>query len=101
MFQDHEITILSINFLIISFAYLWMYPKISTTDGKKIINYDFIVSIVALLIAAILFWGSNLEFNMIFFSTNWFWFSIGTFLIIELPFFIWYFKKYDLFKSIF
>ncbi len=90
-----ELIIISINTTLIMVAYFFVYPNSANSDIKKIVNNDIIVSCISLIVSGSIFWGSSQEFNMIFFSTNWFWFAIITYLIIEIPFMIWYFIKYD------
>ncbi len=90
-----ELTLISVNIIIIAIAYFFIYPSVAGSDLKKIANNDIIASCISLLVAGSIFWGAQQEFNMIFFSANWFWFAIVTYLIIEIPFMRWYFKKHD------
>ena len=92
----HELIILIINTLLIAFAYLWLYPRVAKDDIKKVLNYDLLTSIVALFIAGYFYMESELIFDAIIFQTDWFWFSLVSFFVIETPFALWYFKKYDL-----
>lgn len=99
LLEHYEILIIGMNIIMIVFTYLWMYPRISTVDVKKISRIDFIVLMTSLTIAGLFFWDSNIGFSLIYFSVNWFWFTLITGMLIELPFFIWFIRKYDLWKS--
>ena len=98
--QNPDFIIILINFLIIAFSYLWLYEKIADNNIQLLAKYDFISSVVALGIAAIFFWDSQIIFTILGIETNWFWFSLVTFFTIEIPFSLWYFKKHDLWKSL-
>jgi len=89
-----ELILLTLNFIIISIAYLWVYPKVAGANLHKITVNDLIASITSLVVAGSLFWGSGYAFNMILFEANWFWFTLISYLIIEIPFLIWYLKHY-------
>jgi len=98
--QNHELIIALVNFVIIAFAYLWLYPKIAGSDIHKLSKYDFLSSLVSLFIVSTLFYNSGIIFEIFGVQTNWFWFTLITFLTIEVPFALWYFKKYDVWKSL-
>jgi hypothetical protein len=98
--QNHELIIIAINFLIIAFSYIWLYPKIAGSDIHKLSKYDFLSSIVSLMIVSTFFYNSGIMFEIFGIETNWFWFTLVAFLTIEIPFALWYFKKYDVWKSL-
>lgn len=95
-----ELTILGLNVIVIIVAYFLIYPKFCGRDGKKIVNNDLIATAMVLSISGTLFWGSGQQFNMIFFSVNWFWFTLITYAVIETPLMIWYFNRYDVWPSL-
>ncbi len=97
--KEHELVVVLINLSMLIFAYLWFYPKIAGSDGKKVALYDLLVSITSLIVVGVIFWGSQLEFNIIFTTVNWFFFSLIIYLIIEFPLMLWYFKKYNIWNS--
>ncbi|MFT6737408.1 MAG: hypothetical protein ACJA0G_001547, partial [Kangiellaceae bacterium] len=39
------------------------------------------------------YWGSGYEFDLLIFDVNWFWFTIVTYFLIEIPIMVWYFKN--------
>jgi TRAP-type uncharacterized transport system fused permease subunit len=95
----HELVILIINTLLIAFAYIWLYPRVVGDDIKKILNYDLLTSMVSILIAGYFYMGSGVVFEMFGSQTDWFWFALVSFFIIEIPFALWYFKKYDMWNK--
>lgn len=92
--ENNELLIIGINTLIVLSAYFLIYPKFVGSNFKNLtVNYV-IASSISLLISGSIFWGKEINFNALLFTTNWFWFSILTYAIIELPFMARYMKKY-------
>ncbi len=91
-----ELAIFSLNLAILLIAYYYFYPKFAKNNINKMALYDIAISILSILIVGGLFWGKGLEFNLIFFKANWFWFTFISFLVIELPLFAAYCKKYNI-----
>jgi len=96
-----EWIILVLNLGIVAIAYGWVYPRVAGNDGNKIALNDVMASLVSLLIAGILFWDSGQRFNALLFDLNWFWFTLLTYALIEIPFMLWYFNKHDVWQSFF
>ena len=92
-----ELTILTLNATVIAIAYLFIYPRFCGADLGKITKNDLIATAIILFIAGSLYWDSGVEFSLLLFSVNWFWFAFITGFIIELPVMIWYLKKHDVF----
>ncbi len=94
-----ELIVILINLSILSFSYLWLFPRIAGSDGVQLAKYDAISFVIAISISGILFYGSYIEFNVIFFTLNWFWFSVLTFFVFETPYALWYFNKNNVWDS--
>lgn len=88
-----ELTILSINILLITISYLLVYPKFVKDNIEKLVQFDICISIFSLTIAWILFWNTKIDFSFILFSSNWFLFSLITYFVIETPILFWYSKQ--------
>ena len=73
-------------------AYFWIYPKFAGNDVKKMAWLDFALGFIPLGVSAILFWQSDPNFRMVFFDTNWFFFTLVAMTVLELPLFFWYIK---------
>ena len=94
MLETPELLIIAINLSLILISYLLVYPWLVGSNFDKLVINDLIVSSISLLISGSIFWGAGVNFNALLFTANWFWFSILTYLIIELPFMTRYMKKY-------
>ena len=94
-----ELIVILLNISIVLFVYLWLYPRVAGADINKVSLYDLLASMTALSISALLFWDSGILFNAYFDTLNWFWFTLLTYFVLEVPFIVWYFKKYNLFDS--
>lgn len=77
---------------VLAIAYLWVYPKYAGNDVKKMAWLDAVFSAIPMAISALLFWESDPPFTFIFFETNWFWFTLLTITVLEIPLFYGYIK---------
>ena len=87
-----ELSIILLNVVIILIAYVWVYPKLASKNINKVAALDCVSSCLALVIVANKYWGQGVEFNLIQFELNWFWFTLLSYSIIEIPIALWYFK---------
>lgn len=88
----NEITIVFVNMAVLATAYLFVYPKFSSDDVRKLAKLDVLMGMISLVIVGILSFGSNESFTFFFFDTNWWIFTIITYAVIEIPIFVWYLK---------
>ena len=88
-----ELAIILLNLIIVLVAYLSIYPKLAGNNFNKISFYDIFASGFALLVVGLNYWGSGYEFNLLISNTNWFWFTLIIYGLIEIPIMVWYFKK--------
>lgn len=95
-----ELFVLLLNAVVTGFAYFYIYPKFCGSDGNKIAIYDLFVGSIPLLITGIIFWGSDVTFDLIIFTTNWFWFTLATYIAFETPLMLWYFKKHGVWEGL-
>lgn len=91
-----ELTLLIINGVLMAYAYLWAYPALTDKKISAIMYRDMAISVAALGIAGALFWGSGIQFSMVLFETNWFWFSVITLFAMETPLFFWFANKHGI-----
>ena len=91
-----ELQILIINGALMAYAYLWAYPSLTDKKLSVIMTRDVAISVAALCLAGGLFWGSGTRFSLIFFETNWLWFTIVTLFAMETPLFFWFVRKYGI-----
>jgi len=97
--QNPELVIILLNLSILSFSYLWFFPRVAGSNGVDLAKYDAISFVVAMSISAYLFYDTFIEFNALFATLDWFWFSMITFFVFETPFALWYFNKNDVWSS--
>jgi hypothetical protein len=88
----NEITIVFVTLLVLATAYLFVYPRYSGDDVRRLAKLDVLMGLIALGIVAIPSFGKDENFTFFFFDTNWWVFTILTYAVIEIPIFIWYLK---------
>ena len=94
--ENNELLVIGLNTVILLSAYLLIYPKFAGSSLKKLAINDLIASSISLFISGFIFWSKDIKFNVLLFTTNWFWFTFITYLLIELPFVVKYMKKYHI-----
>jgi len=87
-----ELSIVLLNVVIIVIAYFSVYPKVAGKDTNKVALYDCIASGLAITIVASKYWGTDTYFEFLFMQLNWFWFTLISYTIIEIPVALWYFR---------
>ena len=80
-----ELTILVLDLVLIIFSYQIMYPRVVGNSLNKLLANDTMATLVALVVAASMYAGSGRTFNMLFFRGNWFWFTLVSYSLMELP----------------
>jgi hypothetical protein len=88
-----ELSIFLLNAVIIVIAYLSVYPKLAGKDINKVALYDCIASGLAIGIVASKYWGTDANFEFLFMQLNWFWFTLISYSVIEIPIALWYFRE--------
>ena len=90
-----ETLLLALNGIILSLAYFLIYPRMVGADISKLMQSDLLATATSVIVAGFVFWGINQPFDLLFGEVNWFAFSVVTFLLMEVPFALWYLKKFD------
>ena len=88
-----ESCILLLNAAIIFIAYISVYPKIAGKNINKVAALDCAASGLALMIVANKYWSSGIEFTFLFMQLNWFWYTLLSYSVIEIPIALWYCGK--------
>jgi hypothetical protein len=86
----NELLVVFYVLAVLAIAYLWVYPKYAGKDVKKMAWLDAGFMVITMGISALLFWESDPSFTFIFFETNWFWFTLLTVTVLEIPLFYGY-----------
>ena len=95
MTLEPETLLLALNGVILSLAYFLIYPRMVGADISKLMQSDLLATVTSVIVAGFVFWRTNLPFDLLFGEVNWFAFSVVTFLLMEVPFALWYLKKFD------
>jgi len=93
--KNPELILLLLNAIIIGLSYLIIYPRVAGANINKILINDVIATTCALLVAGSMFWGADVQFNIILGDLNWFWFALLSYAALEIPMMLWYFKKHN------
>jgi len=88
--------IIGINVTVLIIAYFFLYPTFAKNSLTKLAIGDLFLSIVALAGAGFLFAGTGTQFDLVFITSNWFWFSLVTYVALDFILFRWYCKKYKI-----
>ncbi|GGA72080.1 hypothetical protein GCM10011369_12290 [Neiella marina] len=94
-----ELIVLMLNGVLLIVSYSWLYPKYVADNIRKLMINDVVASVVALAVAGGLFMGKNISFNALLFDANWFWFTLLSYFVLEIPFSVRYCNKYNLWNK--
>ena len=95
MTYSPEIVLLILNGVILILAYFLIYPGTVGNNISKLLQSDLLATATSAIVAGFLFWGTNHQFDLLVGEVNWFLFSVLTFVMMEVPFALWYLKKFD------
>ena len=87
-----EISILLVNLIALTAAYLYIYPKFAGNNVKKLAWLDTAVGTVVLVILAPFNWSAPNDYTLFVADFNWWVFSILVYALIEIPLFFLYVK---------
>lgn len=88
MVVSPEAQILILVGLILAVAYLGIFPTLEEKTLNKLMLIDFGLNVLALVVAGGWFWGTGVQFTLLFFETNWAVFTIVCYALIEIPIFL-------------
>lgn len=94
-----ELVIIFYILITLTLAYFWLYPKFVGENVKLMAWLDVAITAIPIALSGALFWESDPVLRWIFFDTNWFWFSLLSYVVIELPIFVWYLRARGLSKK--
>jgi len=81
----NELIVIFVIIVTLAVGYLVVYPKVAGNDVRKMAWLDVALTLVPFVVSALLFWQSDPAFSLIFFDTNWFFFTLITLTLIEIP----------------
>ena len=91
-----ELTVLLLNIVLIMLAYQYVYPRWVGNNMSKLIVNDIIATFISLLIAGSLYSSSGEDFLLLFGNVNWFWFTLVTYSVMEMPMAMRYMRKHNM-----
>jgi hypothetical protein len=94
-----ESFVLAVNAVILLAAYFWVYPRFAGADLHRLSRNDLAANLCALVVVGYSFYGTDTVFTLLSLPLGWFGYTVITFLMMELPFFFWYARRYGLFKT--
>ena len=90
---DVELAVVLLNVVIIFVAYFSVYPKVAGLNMNKVAWLDTLASCLALVIVGYKYWGTGQRFNLLIAEVNWFWFTLLSYALLEIPVALFYFRK--------
>lgn len=96
MILPHETQALIIIGAILGIAYLGIFPTMAQKTLNRLMAVDAVLMGLALLTVGALFAGQALRFSLILFEVNWFWFTLITYGLIEVPLFLRFAKAHGI-----
>ncbi|MEJ6476196.1 hypothetical protein [Pseudoalteromonas piscicida] len=91
-----ELTLILLNFVLLFVAYVIVYPRLQDKSLANISKQDLLVTAVSLIVSGSLYYAKDVEFSLVFFEANWVVFTIIVFSLIELPFALWFKRRYKI-----
>lgn len=83
----NELIALAIVIGYMAIGYLFAYPRVKSVTGLR--TLDFVFGLLTMATVAFLYFESDPDFNLLFFKTNWFVFTLILIVLLETP--LWYF----------
>lgn len=91
-----ELIILILNAVLIVIAYQVVYPRWVGNSLQKLMINDVIATFISLIVTASLYAGRDYEFSLLVMTVNWFWFSLVTYSLMEMPMAVRYMRRYQM-----
>ncbi len=88
-----EIHVLGLVIVFFTVAYVFVLPRIPDLTARKLRNTDLVMTIVLMVIAASVYFGSGTSFTLLFFETWWWIYTLAVSLAVETPLAIWFCRK--------
>lgn len=91
-----ELIILILDAMLIAFCYQFLYPRVVGNSRMRLIMNDAMATVVALMVAGSAYAGSEQTFSLLVTDVNWFWFTLITYSVMELPFAMRYMRRHNM-----
>lgn len=80
----------------IAFAYTVLYPRMRTKSLNRMMLLDIAISAAIILLVGIVYYGTGTRFSLVLFDVPWWAFALLSAAIVEVPFFIWFCKRWNI-----
>ena len=91
-----ELHILGLIVVFFGVAYFTIYPRMEPKNVTRMVQIDVVLFAILLLIAGSVYFGKGMRFSLILFDANWWVFTIICASLIEIPFFVWFCRKWGI-----
>jgi hypothetical protein len=87
----NELLVLGIVGAVMIPFYSLVYPRAKNISQLQ--WGDTVATVLSLAIVGFIYFNSDIKFSLVFFETNWFWFTLVLFVALELPAWAIYLKR--------
>lgn len=94
-----ELFVLIVAVSVLTVGYVIVYPRFAGTDLTKLATNGLLAYGSALLVVGSHYYGTDQRFGEPVFELGWFGFTLLTLLLVELPLFYWYARRYRVFTQ--
>lgn len=91
-----ELIVLLLNAVLIVIAYQIVYPRWVGGNMSKLMMNDIIATFISLMVTGSVYSGSGHEFSLVLVTVNWFWFSLVTYSLMEMPMAVRYMRRHQM-----
>lgn len=91
-----ELIVLLLNAVLIVVAYQYVYPRWVGNNMSRLMINDVIATFISLLVTGSVYAGSEYEFSLLVMTVNWFWFSLVTYSLMEMPMAMRYMRRHQM-----
>jgi hypothetical protein len=94
-----ELFVLIVAVSVLTMGYVIVYPRFAGTDLTKLAINGLLAYGSAFLVVGSHFYGTDQRFGEPVLELGWFGFTLLTLLLVELPLFYWYARRYRVFTQ--
>ena len=91
-----ELHILGLVLMVFCVAYFAIFPKVENKTLHRLMFVDLALVGVLLAIAGSVYANTGVRFSLLVMDVNWWVFTLITAAIVEIPFFLWFCRKWGI-----
>jgi len=91
-----ELHVIGLILMMFCVAYFAIFPKLARKTPARLMIIDFAVLGVLFAIAGSVYAGRGIAFSLLVVEVNWWVFTLIMALIIEVPFFLWFCRRWNI-----